>query len=101
MSLLCLCVHVYTDIFQNRAERVREVLETMLEIDLQLIGISGVEDKLQYDVQASLENFRNAGIRIWMLTGDKVETAICIARSARLFSRSHNLFKLQVDVFTF
>lgn len=36
----------------------------------------------------SLELLRNAGIKIWMLTGDKLETAICIAKSSGLFSKS-------------
>lgn len=44
----------------------------------------GVEDKLQDDVKESLEMLRSAGIKIWMLTGDKVETATCVAISTRL-----------------
>lgn len=39
----------------------------------------------------SLELLRNAGIKIWMLTGDKLETAICIAKSSGLFSRTDNV----------
>jgi phospholipid-translocating ATPase len=39
----------------------------------------------------SLELLRNAGIKIWMLTGDKMETAICIAKSSGLFSKSDNM----------
>ena len=46
---------------------------------MEFLCITGVEDKLQEDIKASLENIRNAGIKVWMLTGDKVETAICIA----------------------
>ena len=46
---------------------------------MEFIGITGVEDKLQDDVAHTIENLRNAGIYVWMLTGDKMETAICIA----------------------
>jgi len=42
-------------------------------------------------VKPSLELLRNAGIRIWMLTGDKLETAICIAQSSRLVPRTQNI----------
>jgi phospholipid-translocating ATPase len=76
---------------QDRAasvERVRQSIET----DMTLIGVTGVEDLLQEDVQMTLENLRNGGIKVWMLTGDKVETAICIARSTRLVSRSQTMF---------
>jgi len=49
---------------------------------MDLLGVSGVEDKLQDDVAVCIESLRNAGIQVWMLTGDKVETATCIAISA-------------------
>lgn len=55
---------------------------------MELLGVTGVEDKLQVYVQQTLENLRSAGIKIWMLTGDKVETATCIAISAGLKSRN-------------
>ncbi|KAM5443264.1 putative aminophospholipid-translocase [Microsporum ferrugineum] len=63
------------------------VAREYLEQDLELLGVTGVEDKLQKDVKPSLELLRNAGIKIWMLTGDKVETARCVAVSSKLVSR--------------
>lgn len=45
-------------------------------------------DKLQDEVALSIEALRSAGIQIWMLTGDKVETATCIAMSAGFKSRN-------------
>ena len=51
---------------------------------MEFLGITGVEDKLQENVAFTLENARNAGIKVWMLTGDKIETAICIAISSGL-----------------
>jgi phospholipid-translocating ATPase len=63
------------------------VVAKYLEYGLEILGITGVEDKLQDDVKPSLELLRNAGIRIWMLTGDKVETARCVAVSSKLVAR--------------
>jgi phospholipid-translocating ATPase len=63
------------------------VVAKYLEHGLEILGITGVEDKLQDDVKSSLELLRNAGIRIWMLTGDKVETARCVAVSSKLVGR--------------
>ncbi|EPR80020.1 Phospholipid-transporting ATPase [Spraguea lophii 42_110] len=73
---------------QNRAEEVEAAVQ-ILEKDMTLMGITGVEDKLQDKVKVTLENLKNAGIKIWMLTGDKIETAISIAISSRLFLRQY------------
>lgn len=75
---------------QNRAMNVQSAVES-LEHDLELIGITGVEDKLQDDVRRTLEMLRNAGIKIWMLTGDKIETATCIAISAKLVGKNQSI----------
>lgn len=53
----------------NRAGMTKSVMETFLEKDLELLGLTGVEDQLQDNVKATLELLRNAGVRIWMLTG--------------------------------
>ncbi|VDK63473.1 unnamed protein product [Onchocerca ochengi] len=74
----------------DRSEHMAAVLRR-LETDLQLICLTGVEDRLQDQVTTSLELLRNAGIKIWMLTGDKLETAICIAKSSGLFSKTDNV----------
>ena len=55
---------------------------------MDLVGITGVEDKLQDEVAVTIESLRNGGVKIWMLTGDKVETAKCIAISAGLKATS-------------
>ena len=73
---------------QKRDLSMAKVVKDYLEHDLELLGVTGVEDKLQKDVKPSLELLRNAGIKIWMLTGDKVETARCVAVSAKLVSRT-------------
>ncbi|PGH11760.1 hypothetical protein AJ79_04661 [Helicocarpus griseus UAMH5409] len=71
----------------NRDTRMARVVKEYLEQNLELLGVTGVEDKLQKDVKPSLELLRNAGVKIWMLTGDKVETARCVAVSAKLVAR--------------
>ncbi|KAJ5441575.1 ATPase P-type K/Mg/Cd/Cu/Zn/Na/Ca/Na/H-transporter [Penicillium cf. griseofulvum] len=73
--------------FQGRDAGMAKVVTEYLEQDLELSGVTGVEDRLQRDVKSSLELLRNAGVKIWMLTGDKVETARCVAISAKLVSR--------------
>uniref|UniRef100_A0AC35TSQ4 Phospholipid-transporting ATPase n=1 Tax=Rhabditophanes sp. KR3021 TaxID=114890 RepID=A0AC35TSQ4_9BILA len=71
----------------DRNENMAAVVQK-LEQNLQLICLTGVEDRLQDEVTQSLELLRNAGIKTWMLTGDKLETAICIAKSSGLFSKT-------------
>ena len=83
---------------QNRDGGMATVVKRHLEHDLELLGVTGVEDKLQKDVKPSLELLRNAGVKIWMLTGDKVETARCVAISAKLVSRGqyiHTIAKVR------
>lgn len=77
--------------FHNRDGEMANVVKQHLEHNLELLGVTGVEDKLQPHVKPSLELLRNAGIKIWMLTGDKVETARCVAVSSKLVSRGQHI----------
>ncbi|GAA5907740.1 hypothetical protein JCM6882_008960 [Rhodosporidiobolus microsporus] len=82
----------------DRTAAAARVVSEHLERDLELLGVTGVEDKLQDDVKMTIELLRNAGIKIWMLTGDKIETATCIAVSTKLVSRGqyiHQIAKLK------
>ncbi|PBK69390.1 phospholipid-translocating P-type ATPase [Armillaria solidipes] len=84
----------------GRNEAMAAVVSEYLEHDLELLGLTGVEDKLQDDVKSTLELLRNAGIKIWMLTGDKIETARCIAISTKLVARNqyiHEVAKLKTS----
>ncbi|KAI1618019.1 phospholipid-translocating ATPase [Exophiala viscosa] len=84
----------YTDASLALHERdagMAAVVKSHLEHDLELLGVTGVEDRLQKDVKPSLELLRNAGVKIWMLTGDKIETARCVAVSARLVARGQHI----------
>jgi P-type E1-E2 ATPase len=49
-----------------------------IELDFILAGCSAIEDKLQEDVGATIRDIKKAGINVWVLTGDKVETAMNI-----------------------
>ena len=57
-----------------------------MERDLNLVFCSGVEDKLQDDVPETIAALKNAGIKVWVLTGDKVETAVQIGQSCNLLN---------------
>ncbi|XP_034823898.1 probable phospholipid-transporting ATPase IIB [Maniola hyperantus] len=67
----------------GRTERTAACL-ARLQRGLTLLALTGVEDRLADNVPATLGQLRAAGIKIWMLTGDKLETALCIARSLQL-----------------
>ncbi|KAI4966338.1 hypothetical protein ZWY2020_041222 [Hordeum vulgare] len=58
-----------------------------IERNMRLLGASGVEDKLQDGVPEAIEKLREAGIKVWVLTGDKQETAISIGYSCKLLTR--------------
>ncbi|XP_063379949.1 phospholipid-transporting ATPase VB [Cydia fagiglandana] len=78
---------------EGREKRIRESL-ARLESALTLIGATGVEDRLQEDVPRTVRALLDAGIIVWVLTGDKPETAINIAYSAALFSQRDRLLYL-------
>lgn len=57
----------YQDL-ENREKREAEVI-SVLEENMELLGITGVEDLLQEDIKPVIESLRDAGIKVWMLTG--------------------------------
>uniref|UniRef100_A0A1A9WFZ2 Phospholipid-transporting ATPase n=1 Tax=Glossina brevipalpis TaxID=37001 RepID=A0A1A9WFZ2_9MUSC len=78
---------------ENRERRLRESF-AKLESDLILLGATGIEDRLQEGVPETITALLAAGISIWVLTGDKPETAINIAYSAKLFTQQMELIRL-------
>uniref|UniRef100_A0A671NHE2 Phospholipid-transporting ATPase n=1 Tax=Sinocyclocheilus anshuiensis TaxID=1608454 RepID=A0A671NHE2_9TELE len=74
----------------DRSLKVATVIES-LEMEMELLCLTGVEDQLQADVRPTLEILRNAGIKVWMLTGDKLETANCTAKNAHLVTRNQDI----------
>ncbi|XP_047942455.1 phospholipid-transporting ATPase 1 isoform X2 [Salvia hispanica] len=69
----------------GRAKLLRKVANNV-ENNLKLLGASGIEDKLQQGVPEAIESLRTAGIKVWVLTGDKQETAISIGYSSKLLT---------------
>ncbi|KAM7353941.1 putative phospholipid-transporting ATPase IIB isoform 2-T2 [Cochliomyia hominivorax] len=78
----------------DRPAKVAAAVES-LEREMELLCLTGVEDRLQDGVRPTLELLRNAGVRVWMLTGDKLETACCIAKSSQLIGRNQGLHVLR------
>eukprot|EP00053_Salpingoeca_punica_P020143 m.208889 g.208889 ORF g.208889 m.208889 type:complete len:1180 (-) comp17804_c0_seq1:3407-6946(-) len=76
-------VHAAQMSLGNRAEMLTACYHA-LERGFVLLGSTGIEDRLQDGVPATIAALREAGIRVWVLTGDKQETAIEIARTCRL-----------------
>lgn len=74
----------------DRGARVQAAIES-LECDMELLCLTGVEDCLQDRVPQTLELLRKAGVKIWMLTGDKLETAQCIAKSSHLVESNQEI----------
>lgn len=69
----------------GRAALLRKVAINV-ETNLCILGASGIEDKLQKGVPEAIESLRTAGIKVWVLTGDKQETAISIGYSSKLLT---------------
>lgn len=63
----------------------------LIERDMFLLGATAIEDKLQEGVPDTIHTLQMAGIKVWVLTGDRQETAINIGMSCRLISESMNL----------
>ena len=63
----------------------------MIEKDLFLLGATAIEDKLQDGVPDTIHTLQMAGVKFWVLTGDRQETAINIGMSCRLISESMNM----------
>lgn len=76
--------HAVTAI-EDREEKVDRCYEE-IERDLQLLGATAIEDKLQDNVPQTIANLLASGIKLWVLTGDKQETAINIGYSCELLN---------------
>ncbi|ESK93693.1 calcium transporting atpase [Moniliophthora roreri MCA 2997] len=74
----------------GRGEALDQAAE-LIEKDLFLLGATAIEDKLQEGVPDTIHTLQQAGIKVWVLTGDRQETAINIGMSCRLISESMNL----------
>ena len=84
------------DAYNNINQRDEKMVQAFntIESGLTLIGATGIEDRLQEDCDKTLEALRKAGIKVWVLTGDKKETALNISKSCKHFSNDMFLFNL-------
>jgi phospholipid-translocating ATPase len=78
----------------NREEKISSAYDK-IESGLTVLGVTSVEDRLQENVENTLYSLRMAGIKIWVLTGDKLETAINISESCKHFSSDMFKFVLK------
>ena len=79
---------------ENKQDKM-EALQEEIEQDILLVGATAIEDKLQDDVGATIAFLKETGIKVWVLTGDKIETAINIGFSCNLLNK--DLERLIVD----
>ncbi|XP_054834804.1 phospholipid-transporting ATPase VB [Eublepharis macularius] len=80
----------------NREELLMETAQH-LETNLTLLGATGIEDRLQDGVPDTIAAFREAGIQMWVLTGDKQETAVNIAYSCKLLDQRDTVFTINTE----
>ena len=78
---------------EDRAKLVAEVQE-QIERGLRIVGATAIEDKLQDQIAETIDFLKKAGIKVWVLTGDKVETALTIGYSTKLLSSGMDLIYL-------
>ena len=81
---------------QDRDEEINRVAEK-IEQDFLLIGSSAIEDKLQDEVGSTISDIKAAGVKLWVLTGDKIETAINIGFSCKLLDKEMEIFILNME----
>ncbi|KAK2750456.1 hypothetical protein FQN55_002055 [Onygenales sp. PD_40] len=74
-----------TTVSGNRADELDKAAE-LIEKDLFLLGATAIEDRLQDGVPDTIHTLQTAGIKVWVLTGDRQETAINIGMSCKLIS---------------
>ncbi|CAE6428267.1 hypothetical protein ACGC1H_000702 [Rhizoctonia solani] len=68
-----------------------EAISDEIERELRLLGATAIEDRLQDGVPKAIADLKRAGIKVWVATGDKLETAIAIGYSTNLISKDANL----------
>uniref|UniRef100_A0A671SMX3 Phospholipid-transporting ATPase n=1 Tax=Sinocyclocheilus anshuiensis TaxID=1608454 RepID=A0A671SMX3_9TELE len=94
---LSLFRHEYAETsIENREELLLESAER-LETNLTLLGATGIVDRLQEEVPESIEALQEAGIKVWVLTGDKQETAINIAFACKLLRPTDHILMANCD----
>uniref|UniRef100_A0A672ZTV6 Phospholipid-transporting ATPase n=1 Tax=Sphaeramia orbicularis TaxID=375764 RepID=A0A672ZTV6_9TELE len=78
---------------QDRDKRLAEAYD-LIETDLILLGATAVEDRLQEKAADTIESLHKAGMKVWVLTGDKMETAAATCYASKLFRRNTQILEL-------
>ncbi|XP_067104194.1 phospholipid-transporting ATPase VB [Osmerus mordax] len=81
----------------DNREQLRSDTAIHLETNLTLLGATGVEDRLQESAPDTIAALREAGIQVWVLTGDKAETAVNIAYACRLLDDGDLVFNMRTS----
>lgn len=82
--------HNATVALQDREAKIESV-SSSIERDLVLLGATAIEDKLQDGVPDTISDLKRAGIKVWVATGDKLETAVAIGYTTNLLTNDTNL----------
>lgn len=85
-----------TTAIEDREEKEAQAA-AMIEMDLEFVGVTAVEDKLQENVPETVKFLRDAGMRLWVLTGDKRETAENIGYSSHLLDSNMAVIHIQCE----
>lgn len=85
-----------SSIDDDRDEAIDKLNDEM-ESNLELLGGTAIEDRLQEGVPDSISILGEAGIRLWVLTGDRIETAINIGFSCNLLGNDMRLLVVRLD----
>nr|XP_029712707.1 probable phospholipid-transporting ATPase IA isoform X2 [Aedes albopictus] len=88
--------HKASTSLQYREQKVEDAAN-LIETSLMLLGATAIEDKLQDGVPETIASLLEAKINVWVLTGDKQETAINIGYSCKLLSHGMDLIILNED----
>lgn len=91
-AFLNACAEAEKDL-KNREAKLEEVYSEF-ERGIHLLGATAVEDRLQDQVPETIRSLQNAGIKIWMLTGDKLETAENIGESCKLIKKGMSITRV-------
>uniref|UniRef100_A0A674E7U0 ATPase phospholipid transporting 11A n=1 Tax=Salmo trutta TaxID=8032 RepID=A0A674E7U0_SALTR len=78
---------------QDRDRKLAEAYD-LIEKDFILLGATAVEDRLQDKAADTIESLQKAGMKVWVLTGDKMETAAATCYASKLFRRSTQILEL-------
>mmetsp|Transcript_18038 Transcript_18038/g.27043 ORF Transcript_18038/g.27043 Transcript_18038/m.27043 type:complete len:1573 (+) Transcript_18038:61-4779(+) len=75
-------------------KKLLEAAAEKIETNIRVLGVTAIEDKLQENVAETISNLADAGIKLWVLTGDKVETAINIGYSCKVLVPGMKVLKM-------